>query len=99
MATRLSKSLRALPLLTGAVFVGAAGAAYYATRRPMLLDSASNAPIKTLGFPQTMLFSQALTVTNSEPVNHDTRRITCRLPGGDSAVSGVPAGCTSSRDT
>jgi cytochrome-b5 reductase len=47
----------------------------------------------TLAFPKTMLFSQQLTVTKSEQINHDTKRITFRLPGGDAEVSGVPAGC------
>lgn len=40
-----------------------------------------------------MLFSQTLTVTRSEQINHDTRRITFQLPGGKNEVSGVPAGC------
>ena len=94
MAALFSRSSKALPYLTGAAVVGAAGTAYYATRRPMMLDSASNAPTKTMAFPKTMLFSQTLTVTSSEQINHDTKRITFKLPGGSSEISGVPAGCT-----
>lgn len=58
----------------------------------MLLDSKQNEPTKALSFPSSMLFSKQLTVTNSEQVNHDTKRITFQLPGGDGEISGVPAG-------
>jgi cytochrome-b5 reductase len=61
----------------------------------MMLDSASNPPTKALTFPSSMLFSKQLTVTHTEQVNHDTKRVTFSLPGGKSQVSGVPAGCMS----
>lgn len=77
--------------------VGTAGTAFYVTRRPIMLDSANNPPTKTLAFPKTMLFSQTLTVASSEQINHDTKRITFKLPGGSGEVSGVPAGCMSSQ--
>ncbi|KAK4495511.1 hypothetical protein PRZ48_013843 [Zasmidium cellare] len=92
MANLFSRSSRALPYLTGAAVLGAAGTAYYASKRPLLLDSSSNAPTKTLNFPSSMLFSKQLTVTNTEQINHDTKRITFQLPGGDREISGVPAG-------
>jgi cytochrome-b5 reductase len=92
MAMLFSKSSKALPYLTGAVVFGAAGTAYYTTKRPIRLDSHNMPPTKTLVFPKTMLFSQTLTVTNSEQINHDTKRITFKLPGGSSEISGVPAG-------
>lgn len=40
-----------------------------------------------------MLFSRELKVKNVEQVNHDTKRITFELPGGDGEISGVPASC------
>ncbi|USW50651.1 Putative oxidoreductase FAD/NAD(P)-binding, NADH:cytochrome b5 reductase [Septoria linicola] len=92
MATVFTRSARLLPYLTGAAALGTAGTVYYTTRRPLLLDSTGNMPSKTLVFPKTMLFSQTLTVTSSEQINHDTKRITFRLPGGDNEISGVPAG-------
>ncbi|KAM3421160.1 NADH-cytochrome b5 reductase [Cercospora zeina] len=58
----------------------------------MLLDSPTTPPSTTLAFPKTMLFSQTLTVTRSEQINHDTKRITFQLPAGENEVSGVPAG-------
>ncbi|KXT01013.1 hypothetical protein AC578_4450 [Pseudocercospora eumusae] len=93
MASLFSRTSRALPYLTGAAVVGSAGALYLSTqRRPLLLDSAQNAPTKTLAFPRTMLFSQELKVLKSEQINHDTKKITFSLPGGDGDISGVPAG-------
>ncbi|TLD31856.1 NADH-cytochrome b5 reductase 2 [Venturia nashicola] len=44
-------------------------------------------PTKTLAVPKTMLFSQTLTVLSSEQINHDTKRITFKLPGGDNEIS------------
>lgn len=90
MATLFSRSSRALPYITGATIIGAAGATYLATRRPLLLDAAQNAPTTAL----SMLFIQELEVIKTEQVNHDTKRITFSLPGGQAEVSGVPAGCT-----
>jgi len=92
MATLFSRTLRARPI-TSAAIVGAIGTAYYATNKPLLLDSAQNALTKTFSFPSSMLFSRELTVTNVEEVNHDTKRITFSLPGGSKEVSGVPASC------
>ena len=40
-----------------------------------------------------MLFSQSLKVKAIEQVNHDTKRITFELPGGEHEISGVPASC------
>lgn len=84
-------SRRAVPYLTGATAVGA-GAAYYASRPRIQLDSAHNAPTKTLSMPTSMLFPKQITVANVEQVNHDTKKITFKLPGGEGEVSGVPAG-------
>ncbi|EMC95722.1 hypothetical protein BAUCODRAFT_34490 [Baudoinia panamericana UAMH 10762] len=92
MASLFSRSSRALPYFTGATGLAAAGATYYASRRPMLLDSAQNAPKKALSMPTSMLFPKEITVTTVEQVNHDTKRITFSLPGGDSEISGVPFG-------
>lgn len=92
MAATLSRSSRALPYLTGAAVLGVAGTYYATTKRPLLLDAAQNAPTKTLNFPSSMLFSKELTVRSSEQINHDTKRITFSLPGGDGEISGVPAG-------
>ncbi|EME38673.1 hypothetical protein DOTSEDRAFT_75430 [Dothistroma septosporum NZE10] len=85
-------SRRAVPYVTGAAAVSIVGSAYSQTRRPIMLDSTANPPTKTLAFPASMLFSKQLTVTKSEQVNHDTKRITFALPGGDNEISGVPAG-------
>lgn len=49
---------------------------------------------KTFSFPKTMLFSQQLTVTGVQQVNHDTKRITFSLPGGKQETTGVPASGT-----
>lgn len=40
-----------------------------------------------------MVFSQSLKVKAVEQVNHDTKRITFELPGGEREISGVPASC------
>ncbi|RMY97983.1 hypothetical protein D0860_08584 [Hortaea werneckii] len=91
MAATLARTFRARPYLTSAAFAGVVGAAYYTTtQRPVLLDSAHNAT-QTFSFPKTMLFSQQLTVTGVEQVNHDTKRITFSLPGGKEETTGVPA--------
>ncbi|GIZ38036.1 hypothetical protein CKM354_000146300 [Cercospora kikuchii] len=92
MASIFSRSSRALPYAAGAAALGAAGTIYYTTRRPILLDSSTTPPSTTLAFPKTMLFSQTLTVARSEQINHDTKRVTFKLPGGKNEVSGVPAG-------
>lgn len=65
---------------------------YFSTRRPLRLDSPDSTPDKTLSFPKNMLFSQTLTVTNVEQLNHDTKRITFKLPGGTNEISGVGPG-------
>lgn len=81
------------PLLISATMLSVAGAAYYSTTNPQLLDSPANRPrTKTLAFPATMLVSRLLTVTSSEQVNHDTKRITFALPGGMDETSGVGPG-------
>ncbi|KAI7192090.1 hypothetical protein D0869_15207 [Hortaea werneckii] len=91
MAATFTRTFRARPYLTSAAFASVAGAAYYSTtQRPILLDSAQNAT-QTFSFPKTMLFSQQLTVTGVEQVNHDTKRITFSLPGGKEETTGVPA--------
>ncbi|KAI6809809.1 hypothetical protein KC340_g18030 [Hortaea werneckii] len=91
MAATFTRLFRARPYLTSAAFASVAGAAYYTTtQHPILLDSAQNAT-QTFSFPKTMLFSQQLTVTGVEQVNHDTKRITFSLPGGKEETTGVPA--------
>ncbi|RMY69764.1 hypothetical protein D0863_06245 [Hortaea werneckii] len=91
MAATFARTFRARPYLTSAAFTSVVGAAYYTTtQRPVLLDSAHNAT-QTFSFPKTMLFSQQLTVTGVEQVNHDTKRITFSLPGGKEETTGVPA--------
>ncbi|GAB1742287.1 hypothetical protein NU219Hw_g7841t1 [Hortaea werneckii] len=91
MAATFTRTFRARPYLTSAAFASVAGAAYYTTtQRPVHLDSAHNAT-QTFSFPKTMLFSQQLTVTAVEQVNHDTKRITFSLPGGKEETTGVPA--------
>ncbi|KAK3074501.1 hypothetical protein LTR53_002983 [Teratosphaeriaceae sp. CCFEE 6253] len=91
MAYIFSRSSRALPFVTAAV-TSAAGASYYASRPRVQLDSAQNLPTPTLSFPSSMAFPKQLTVTTVEQVNHDTKKITFSLPGGDSQVSGIPFG-------
>lgn len=94
MAALFSRSSRALPVLAGTTIAGAIGVAYISHRAAQQLDSAQNGPSSTTFVaPKTMLFAQSLTVTKSEQVNHDTKRITFSLPGGANQVSGVPAGC------
>lgn len=89
MASILSHTFRSRPYLTSAALASVVGAAYITTNKPLHLDSAQNVT-KAFSFPKTMLFSQQLTVTNVEQVNHDTKRITFALPGGSSETSGVP---------
>ncbi|KAK0255098.1 hypothetical protein LTS09_009854 [Friedmanniomyces endolithicus] len=91
MAAFLSRTSRALPYVTGAAALGA-GATYYTSRPRIQLESAQNAPTPALSFPSSMPFPKKITVTNVEQVNHDTKKITFSLPGGDSQVSGVPFG-------
>lgn len=92
MASILSRYPRALPLIGGATVI--AIGVKMATSRPLLLDSAQNPPTNMLSFPSGMLFSKQLTVTKSEQINHDTKKITFALPAGISQISGVPSGCT-----
>ncbi|SMQ56210.1 unnamed protein product [Zymoseptoria tritici ST99CH_3D7] len=92
MASKLSQYPRALPVLGSLAVFAIAGSTYANRRRPIMLDSASNPPTKAFTFPSGMLFSKRLTVTHTEQVNHDTKRVTFALPGGKSQVSGVPAG-------
>ncbi|QIW97849.1 hypothetical protein AMS68_003367 [Peltaster fructicola] len=85
--------IRARPLLITAAIATATGTAYYATQRPLYLDAAGSKPsTKTFSFPSSMLFARQLTVTNVEQINHDTKRITFSLPGGQNEITGVPAG-------
>jgi cytochrome-b5 reductase len=96
MATLFARTSKSLPLIAGATLAGSAAVAYtYSKTTPSghQLDSAQNAPSKLLTFPKSMLFPQTLTVTNTEQINHDTKRITFSLPGGEDQISGVPAGC------
>ena len=89
---------RTLPSIAGAMIVGVVGVRYFATSRPLLLDSKASLANhhveanKTLSFPHSMLFAKQLTVAKVEQVNHDTKKITFTLPGGNGEVSGVPAG-------
>lgn len=86
------------PIFTTATATALVGTALYISRpAPMRLDSVQNEPLKALSFPKTMLFSQQLKVKTVEQINHDTKKITFELPGGDGAVSGVPASCKSLR--
>ena len=81
------------PLLTSAAAVSILGSAYYVSRpRPLMLDSAQNPPANTLSLPKNMLFSRQLKVKGVEQVNHDTKKITFELPGGQKEVSGVNPG-------
>lgn len=90
MATIFSRR----PLLTAATATTVLATTYYIsqTRRPLYLDSASNPAKPLLSFPKTMLFSQQLTVTKVEQINHDTKRITFSLPGGTNSTSGLSPG-------
>jgi cytochrome-b5 reductase len=89
-------SRKALPYLTGFGLASSAALIYtYSRPSAHSLDSAQNSPTKLLGLPRTLLFAQTLTVTKTEQVNHDTKRITFSLPGGENQISGVPAGCES----
>lgn len=81
--------------LTTVTAVGVVGAAVYISRPPHQLESAQNAPSKTLSFPSSMIFAKQLKVRDVEQVNHDTKRITFELPGGPEEVSGVPSSCES----
>jgi cytochrome-b5 reductase len=92
---------RKLPPFAVAVFIGAAGVMYLAPSRPSSLrDARTSSPnghkagqvTKTLLFPKNMLFAKHLIVSKVEQVNHDTKKITFALPGGDGEVSGVPGG-------
>ncbi|KAK3672208.1 hypothetical protein LTR78_007961 [Recurvomyces mirabilis] len=87
-----SRSTRYIPYLLSFAAVSVAAGTYY-TRQPRIsLDSARNAPKPALSFPGSMLFPKTLTVTKTEQINHDTKKITFRLPDGEVSVSGVPAG-------
>lgn len=93
MASIFSRALASQRALTGVTAIGAVGGAYYlSSQRPHLLDSAENAPSKTLSFPSSMLFSKQLKVIKTEQINHDTKKITFELPGGMNEVSGVTPG-------
>lgn len=82
------------PIVTAAAATTVVGTAFYLSRpTPLRLDSAYREPSKTLSFPRSMLFSRDLKVKNVEQVNHDTKRITFELPGGEGETSGVPASC------
>ncbi|KAF2722583.1 cytochrome-b5 reductase [Polychaeton citri CBS 116435] len=92
MATFAPRTFIRHPALASAAILSAAGTAYYLSRPNFALDSAQNAPNKTLSLPKNMLFSQLLKVTSVEQINHDTKKITFELPGGKSEVSGVSPG-------
>lgn len=82
------------PVFTTVTATAVIGTAFYISRpNPLQLDSAYREPSKTLSFPRSMIFSQSLKVKAVEQVNHDTKRITFELPGGDREISGVPASC------
>lgn len=82
------------PILTTAAATAVVGTALYMSRpAPLRLDSAYREPSKTLSFPRSMLLSRELKVKQIEQVNHDTKRITFELPGGETEISGVPASC------
>ena len=82
------------PILTTAAATAVVGTAIYMSRpTPLRLDSAYREPSKTLSFPRSMLLSRELKVKQVEQVNHDTKRITFELPGGETEISGVPASC------
>jgi len=82
------------PVFTAATATAVIGTAFYISRpKPLQLDSAYRERPKTLSFPRSMVFSQSLKVKAVEQVNHDTKRITFELPGGDREISGVPASC------
>lgn len=90
-------SRKSLPYLTGFTLASTA-ALVYTYARPSSghsLDSAQNPPTNLLSLPRTLVFAQTLTVTKTEQINHDTKRITFSLPRGENQVSGVPAGCKS----
>ena len=89
---RFSHSIASRPLLSSSTIAICAGTAFLVSRPRIAMDSAQNAPAKTLNFPGSMLFSKQLKVTTVEQVNHDTKRITFELPGGQSEVSGVTPG-------
>lgn len=83
------------PVLITATAVAVAGTAFYfSLPAPTRLDSAYNEVSRALSFPRNMLFSRDLKVRTVERVNHDTKKITLELPGGDSQISGVPASGT-----
>ena len=82
------------PILTTAAVTAVVGTAIYMSRpSPLQLDSAYRELSKTLSFPSSMLLSRKLKVKQVEQVNHDTKRITFELPGGETEISGVPASC------
>ena len=82
------------PVLATAAATAVVGTAFYMSRpNPLRLDSAYKEPSKTLSFPRSMVFSQSLKVKAVTQVNHDTKRITFELPGGEREISGVPASC------
>ena len=83
------------PMFTAAAATAVVGTAFYMSRPgPLRLESTYREPSKTLSFPRSMLFSRDLKVKQVEQVNHDTKRITFELPGGETEISGVPASCT-----
>lgn len=90
MASLLSRPY--VRLFAGGAAAGIVGGVAYAKSQPMKLDSAANAPSKTLTFPKNMPISKQLKVTATEQVNHDTKRITFALPGGTDEISGVAPG-------
>ncbi|KAJ3054609.1 NADH-cytochrome b5 reductase [Rhizophlyctis rosea] len=79
------------PILVTAVLTGAVGSVYLLRSPSRHLHSAVREPTKTFSFPSTMFSSRELKVRRVEQINHNTKRITFELPGGESEVSGVPA--------
>lgn len=87
------------PFISAAAATTVVGIVYYAARpSPLRLDSAYREPTEALSFPRSMLFSRELKVKQVEQVNHDTKRITFELPGGENEISGVPASCMRETD-
>jgi hypothetical protein len=86
-------SVRRLILTTAAATTVVGTAIYISRPAPLRLDSAYRELSKTLSFPRSMLLSRELKVKQVEQVNHDTKRITFELPGGETEISGVPASC------
>lgn len=79
-------------LLFGTSLTGAAAFVFYESQKhPIRLDSGTAPQRNALSFPYNMLFTQQLTVTATEQINHDTKKITFALPE-NTTDTGVPPG-------